>query len=77
MPTTPLEFHLAAGVLIGFGLGGCSFTLVVGAFAKLLPASWRTIAFGCGTAAGSFGQFLFSPLAVGADRRRSAGKTRC
>src|SRR5207344_942707 len=40
---TPLEFHLAAGVLIGFGLGGCSFGIVVGAFAKLLPASWRTI----------------------------------
>jgi MFS family permease len=63
--TTPLEFHLSAGVLIGFGLGGCSFGLVMGAFGKLLPESWRTIGFGAGTAAGSFGQFLFSPLAVG------------
>jgi MFS family permease len=62
---TPLEFHLSAGVLIGFGLGGCSFGLVMGAFGKLLPESWRTIGFGAGTAAGSFGQFLFSPLAVG------------
>ena len=62
--TTPLEFHLSAGVLIGFGLGGCSFGLVMGAFGKLLPESWRTIGFGAGTAAGSFGQFLFSPLAV-------------
>ena len=61
---SPLELHLSAGVLIGLGLGGCSFTLVLGAFGKLLPASWRTIAFGAGTAAGSFGQFLFSPLAV-------------
>jgi MFS family permease len=61
---TPLELHLSAGVLIGLGLGGCSFTLVLGAFGKLLPESWRTIAFGAGTAAGSFGQFLFSPLAV-------------
>ncbi|MBX9841032.1 MAG: MFS transporter [Xanthobacteraceae bacterium] len=61
---TPLEFHLSAGVLIGFGLGGCSFGLVMGAFGKLLPESWRTIGFGAGTAAGSFGQFLFSPLAV-------------
>jgi MFS family permease len=61
---TPLEFHLAAGVMIGLGLGGCSFGIVIGAFAKLLPASWRTIGFGMGTAAGSFGQFLFSPLAV-------------
>jgi MFS family permease len=61
---TPLEFQLSAGVLIGMGLGGCSFTLVIGAFGKILPARWRTIAFGLGTAAGSFGQFLFSPLAV-------------
>jgi MFS family permease len=61
---SPLQLHLSAGVLIGLGLGGCSFTLVLGAFGKLLPESWRTIAFGAGTAAGSFGQFLFSPLAV-------------
>ena len=57
--------YLSAGVLIGFGLAGCSFTLVIAAFGKLLPEKWRSIAFGAGTAAGSFGQFLFSPLAVG------------
>jgi MFS family permease len=62
--TTPLELHLSAGVIIGFGLAGCSFTMVIGAFGKLMPPEWRTIAFGAGTAAGSFGQFLFSPLAV-------------
>ena len=33
----PLELYLSAGVLIGFGLAGCSFTLIIGAFAKLLP----------------------------------------
>jgi predicted MFS family arabinose efflux permease len=37
---------------------------VLGAFGKLLPARWRSLAFGAGTAAGSFGQFLYSPLAV-------------
>jgi MFS family permease len=62
--TTPLELHLSAGVLIGLGLGGCSFALVIGAFAKLMPENWRLLSFGLGTAAGSFGQFLFSPLAV-------------
>src|SRR6516225_3383162 len=61
--TTPAVLHLSAGVLIGFGLSGCSFNLVIGALGKLLPASWRSFAFGAGTAAGSFGQFLFSPLA--------------
>jgi MFS family permease len=61
---TPFELYMSAGVLIGLGLAGCSFSIVIGAFAKQLPSSWRTIAFGAGTAAGSFGQFLFSPLAV-------------
>jgi MFS family permease len=63
--TTPAMLHASTGVLLGFGLAGASFTLVLAAFGKLLPESWRTIAFGIGTAAGSFGQFLFSPLAVG------------
>jgi MFS family permease len=62
--TTPGEMVLSAGVLIGFGLAGSSFTVVIGAFGKLLPVEWRTFSFGVGTAAGSFGQFLFSPLAV-------------
>jgi predicted MFS family arabinose efflux permease len=54
--------HLGAGFLIGFGLSGCSFNLVLGAFSKLLPEQWRPMAFGAGTAAGSFGQFLFPPI---------------
>lgn len=60
--STPGILHLGAGVLIGFGLSGCSFNLVLGAFSKLLPEKWRPMAFGAGTAAGSFGQFLFPPL---------------
>ncbi len=63
--TTPGELFISAGVLIGFGLAGTGLPIVLGAFAKLLPPSWRTLSFGLGTAAGSFGQFLFSPLAVG------------
>jgi len=55
---------LSAGVLIGLGLSGCSFNLVIGAFGKLLPEEWRSLAFGAGTAAGSFGQFLYSPIGV-------------
>src|SRR5262245_34063007 len=62
--TTPEMLHLSAGVLIGLGLSGCSFNIVLGAFGKLLPEKWRSIAFGAGTAAGSFGQFLYSPIAV-------------
>jgi MFS family permease len=62
--STPGELYLSAGVLIGLGLSGCAFTIVLGAFGKLLPEKWRSISFGAGTAAGSFGQFLYSPIAV-------------
>jgi MFS family permease len=62
--TTPAALHLTAGFVMGFGLAGSSFMVVMGAFGKLLPPQWRGLAFGAGTAAGSFGQFLFSPLAV-------------
>jgi MFS family permease len=61
---TPLSLDIGAGVLIGFGLSGCSFNLVLSAFGKLLPAEWRSIALGAGTAAGSFGQFVFAPFGV-------------
>ncbi|MFY9603020.1 MAG: MFS transporter [Pseudolabrys sp.] len=62
--TTPGMLDLSAGVLIGLGLSGCSFNIVLGAFGKLLPEKWRSLAFGAGTAAGSFGQFLYSPIGV-------------
>jgi len=60
---TPGLMHLGAGVLIGFGLSGSSFNLILGAFGKLLPPEWRPLAFGAGTAAGSLGQFFFPPIA--------------
>ncbi len=62
--TTPLMLGISAGGLIGFGLAGCSFGIVLSAFGKLLPPRWRSLAFGAGTAAGSFGQLLYAPLTV-------------
>ncbi|WP_439924119.1 MFS transporter [Nitrobacter sp. JJSN] len=61
---TPLSLNIGAGFLIGFGLSGCSFNLVLSAFGKLLPEQWRGLALGAGTAAGSFGQFVFAPVSV-------------
>lgn len=61
---TPASLDLGAGVLIGFGLSGCSFNLVLSSFSKLLPPEQRGLALGAGTAAGSFGQFLFAPFGV-------------
>jgi MFS family permease len=61
--TAPL-LDASAGVLVGFGLAGCSFPVVLAALGKIVPLQWRSRAFGFGTAAGSFGQFLYSPVAV-------------
>jgi MFS family permease len=62
--TSPVALQVTAGVLVGFGLAGCSFNLVIAAFGKLLPERYRMLAIGAGTAAGSFGQFLFAPFGV-------------
>jgi MFS family permease len=62
--TTPILLDITSGVLIGFGLSGCSFNIVLSAFGKLLKPEWRGLALGLGTGAGSFGQFLFAPFGV-------------
>lgn len=62
--TSPITLQVTAGMLVGFGLSGCSFNLVIAAFGKLLDERYRMLAIGAGTAAGSFGQFLFAPFGV-------------
>jgi MFS family permease len=62
--TSAPMLDLSAGVLVGFGLAGCSFPVVLAALGKIVPLQYRSLAFGFGTAAGSFGQFLYSPVAV-------------
>ncbi len=62
--TSPIALQVTAGALVGFGLSGCSFNLVIAAFGKVLPERYRMLAIGAGTAAGSFGQFLFAPFGV-------------
>src|SRR6478736_6589684 len=62
--TSPIMLQVTAGMLVGFGLAGCSFNLVIAAFGKLLDERYRMLAIGAGTAAGSFGQFLFAPFGV-------------
>ena len=62
--TSPGMLNFSAGVISGLGITATSFTLVIAAFGKLMPPQWRSLSFGAGTAAGSFGQFLFSPIAI-------------
>ena len=60
--STPLAMHLSAGVLIGVGLSGASFSIVLAAFGRMVDDRNRSWALGLGTAAGSLGQFLMVPL---------------
>ena len=59
---TPAVFHLTAGVLVGLGLSGGSFTIVIAALGRLVPEEKSSQAMGLATAAGSLGQFAFAPL---------------
>ncbi len=58
----PLLLHLAAGMMIGLGIAGTAFAIVIAAFGRHLPVESRSWAFGMAMAAGSLGQFLFAPL---------------
>ena len=62
---TPLAMQLTGGVLVGLGLAGGSFTIVIAALGRLVSEDRRSWAMGLATAAGSFGQFVFAPLGQG------------
>jgi len=63
--SSPGMLHVSGGVLVGLGVAAGSFTIVMAAFARNVPAERRTFAFGLGTAAGSAGMFLFAPISQG------------
>jgi len=59
---SPAWLVLTAGLVLGLAQALASFSIVLAAFARLLPEARRSWAFGMGTAAGSLGQFLVVPL---------------
>jgi MFS family permease len=63
--TSEAALALTGGVLIGLGLSGGSFMVVLAAFTRLVPEDRRSWSLGLATAAGSMGQFLFAPLGQG------------
>ncbi|WP_181699202.1 MFS transporter [Chthonobacter albigriseus] len=63
--TDPTTLQFTAGVLMGLGIAGSAFFMVLAAFARLLPPEYRSTAYGLGTAAGSMGQLLFAPIGLG------------
>ena len=60
--TTPVMLILTAGVLIGTGLSGLTFSVVAGVLGRAYPPEKRSMALGISAAAGSFGQFAFLPV---------------
>lgn len=60
--STPLMLHLSAGLLVGLGMSGAGFGVVLAAISRRVPAHKRSWALGLGTAAGSAGQFILVPL---------------
>jgi predicted MFS family arabinose efflux permease len=61
-PTTPIAFLLAAGVLVGIGLSGVTFSVIAGVLGRAYPPQKRSMVLGISAAAGSFGQFAMLPL---------------
>ncbi|MEL7429527.1 MAG: MFS transporter, partial [Pseudomonadota bacterium] len=61
---TPLWLHVGGGILVGLGVSAGSFGIILSVFARNVPEDKRSLVFGMGTAAGSAGMFLFSPLSV-------------
>ncbi len=62
---TPWSLSLSAGVLIGIGLSGTSFSVLLGVVGRALPPEQRSLGMGIAAAAGSFGQFIMLPGSLG------------
>ena len=60
--TTGFGLVLTIGLLSATGSGAGSFSVLIGAVARCLPAAHRGTASGMINAGGSFGQFVFAPL---------------
>lgn len=62
---TPGLLYLFAGALAGVGIAFSAFSLALAAMVRVVEPERRSLVLGLGTAAGSFGQVVFSPLSQG------------
>ena len=60
-----MALYLSGGILTGTGVAFSAFSIAMAAMAKAVGPEKRSLVFGLGTAAGSFGQVLFSPICQG------------
>lgn len=65
LSTSGTAFTLSAGVLIGIGLSGTTFSIVYGVLGRITPPEKRSMALGIAGAMGSFGQFALLPVSQG------------
>ncbi|WP_434631191.1 MFS transporter [Pseudomonas sp. Z1-29] len=65
MADSPWSLSLSAGLLIGIGLSGTSFSVILGVVGRAVPAEKRSMGMGIASAAGSFGQFAMLPGTLG------------
>lgn len=63
--SSPGLLYMGTGLLIGFGLSGTSFAVLLSVIGRSVPAEKRSMAMGIASAAGSFGQFAMLPGALG------------
>ena len=62
LATTPLMLDLSAGLLVGLGLSGVTFAVILGAVGRAFPPERRSLALGIASSGGAFGQFLMLPF---------------
>lgn len=62
---TPAALYLSSGLLIGFGLSGTSFAVLLSVIGRSVRPEQRSMAMGIASAAGSFGQFAMLPGTLG------------
>ena len=60
--TTPAELSLTAGLLVGVGLSGTSFGILLAVIGRNVSEGRRSLFLGIGSAGGSAGQLLLVPL---------------
>ena len=65
MSDSPITLSLSAGLLIGIGLSGTSFSVILGVVGRAVAPEKRSLAMGIASAAGSFGQFAMLPGTLG------------
>ena len=65
MADSPWSLSLSAGLLIGIGLSGTSFSVILGVVGRAVAPEQRSMAMGIASAAGSFGQFAMLPGTLG------------